>query len=70
MDGDEVEFIHMEVFNDNQIQKGLRPQLAAFNLQTEPWVFTFDRKGRVASRIEGAFSSQELEAAIKQARGS
>ena len=70
MDGDEVEFIHMEVFNDNQIQKGLRPQLAAFNLQTEPWVFTFDRKGRVASRMEGAFSSQELEAAIKQARGS
>jgi hypothetical protein len=70
MDGDQVEFIHMEVFQDNQIGKGLRPQLAEFNLQTEPWLFTFDRKGKVAARIEGAFSARELEAAIKKAQAS
>jgi hypothetical protein len=67
---DDVEFIHMEVFQDNQLDKGLRPQLVDYNLQTEPWVFTVDPKGRVAARIEGAFSSRELEAAIERAQGS
>jgi hypothetical protein len=70
MDGDDVEFIHQEVFRDNQIDKGLRPQLAAYHLQTEPWVFTINREGKVADRIEGAYSAGELEAAIGKARGS
>ena len=39
----------------------------AFSLPTEPWVFTFDKDGKVAARIEGAFSAAELERAIKQA---
>ena len=70
MEGEDVEFIHMEVFQDNQIAKGLRPQLVEYNLQTEPWVFTVDPKGKVAARFEGAFSSRELEEGIKKARGS
>jgi hypothetical protein len=65
----DVEFIHMEVFRDNRIDRGLRPQLAAFRLPTEPWLFTFDRSGKVAARIEGAFSERELEAAIAKATG-
>jgi hypothetical protein len=67
--GDDVEFIHMEVFRDNRIDKGIRPQMAAFNLQSEPWLFVFDRSGKVASRIEGAFSERELEQAISTATG-
>jgi len=67
--GDDVEFIHMEVFQDNRIDKGIRPQMAAFNLQSEPWLFVFDRSGKVASRIEGAFSERELEQAISTATG-
>ena len=70
MGGDDVEFIHMEVFRDNDIAKGLRPQLSAFNLQTEPWVFAFDKSGKVAERIEGAYSIAELEQAVKAAEGS
>ena len=66
---DDVEFIHMEVFRDNRIDKGIRPQMAAFNLQSEPWLFVFDRSGKVASRIEGAFSERELEQAISTATG-
>ncbi len=66
---DEAEFIHMEVYNENEIQKGYRPQLTAFRLPTEPWTFTFDAKGRVAARLEGAFSAEELEAAVKKAVG-
>ena len=70
MGGDDVEFIHMEVFRDNDIAKGLRPQLSAFNLQTEPWLFAFDKSGKVAERIEGAYSVAELEQAVKAAEGS
>lgn len=67
--GDDVEFIHMEVFRDNRIDRGVRPQMAAFRLRTEPWLFTFDRSGKVAARIEGAFSERELEQAIDAATG-
>jgi hypothetical protein len=65
----EAEFIHMEVYNDNEVQKGYRPQLKAFRLPTEPWVFTIDASGRIAARLEGAFSPRELEAAVKKAIG-
>jgi hypothetical protein len=58
----------MEIFNDNRIDAGIRPQMDAFHLQTEPWLFTFDRSGKVAARIEGAFSERELEQAIAQAK--
>jgi hypothetical protein len=67
--GDDVEFIHMEVFRDNRIDKGIRPQMQAFRLQTEPWLFVFDASGKVATRIEGAFSERELEQAIAKATG-
>ena len=64
----DVAFIHMEVFRDNRIDKGIRPQMAAFHLQTEPWLFTFNRAGKVAARLEGAFSERELNDAIAKAK--
>jgi hypothetical protein len=67
--GDDVEFIHMEVYRDNRIDKGIRPQMAAFHLQSEPWLFVFDRSGKVSTRIEGAFSERELKQAIAKASG-
>jgi hypothetical protein len=67
--GEKAEFIHMEVFVDNEVQKGYRPQLEAFRLPTEPWVFTIDASGRIAARLEGAFSPRELEAAVEKALG-
>ncbi|UJA21514.1 thioredoxin family protein [Thermoleophilia bacterium SCSIO 60948] len=60
-------FIHMEVWEDNNPAEGLRSQLRAFGLRTEPWLFVFDRDGRVSTRIEGAFSAEELEAALREA---
>lgn len=65
--GDEAEFIHQEIFVDNEIDKGFRPQVLRWRLPTEPWVFAVDRNGRVAARIEGAFSSDELERAVDAA---
>jgi hypothetical protein len=74
----DTEFIHMEIYRDNTIKPGclegtrpqsqcLRPQVLAYRLLTEPWVFTVDRDGRIAARLEGAYSKAELEAAVAAA---
>lgn len=65
--GDRAAFIHMEVYRDNKIEHGLRPQLLAFGLRTEPWVFTIDRGGHVAARIESAASVDEIRQAVERA---
>jgi len=67
--GDEAVFIHQEIYRDNQVEKGFRPQFAAWQLSTEPWLFAIDRDGRVAARIEGAFSAAELNEAVDAAVG-
>ena len=33
----DVAFIHQEIYNDNQVNKGLRRPLIAWRLRTEPW---------------------------------
>jgi hypothetical protein len=63
--GDKVSFIHVEVYNHNDPNQGIRPQLRAFGLQTEPWLFVMDRRGIVRTRIEGGFSASELERAVR-----
>jgi hypothetical protein len=63
----DAEFIHMEIFNENDPSKGLRSQVVDWNLRTEPWLFTIDADGKVAARLEGAFSARELEAALAKA---
>jgi hypothetical protein len=60
-----ADFIHMEVYNDNEISKGIRPQLQAFHLETEPWTFLIDRHGVIRDRIEGAYGVAELEDAMR-----
>jgi hypothetical protein len=62
--GDRVAFIHQEVYLDNDITKGPRPQMRAFNLTTEPWCFVVDRSGKVSTVLQGPFSVQELDAAV------
>jgi hypothetical protein len=67
--GDEAAFIHQEIYRDNDVDKGFRPQFAAWGLATEPWLFAIDRRGRIAARIEGAFSAAELNEAVDAAVG-
>jgi hypothetical protein len=62
-----VDFIHQEVYVDNQPTKGLRPQLNAFHLRTEPWLFTINRKGVIVTRLEGAFGINEVRQALQAA---
>lgn len=66
---DAAAFIHMEVWNENDLDKGERPQVRAYGLPSEPWLFAIDAQGRVAERIEGAFSPEEAEAALRKATG-
>jgi hypothetical protein len=65
--GDRMAFIHQEVYRDNQVSKGLRAPLQAFHLQTEPWLFTIDRDGRIAARLEGSFGVKEFQEAVEAA---
>jgi hypothetical protein len=66
---DDAAFVHMEIYEDNAVDKGLRPQVEAYGLQTEPWIFVIDRDGRVHSAFEGAISVNELDAAVEEASG-
>lgn len=65
-----VTFIHQEVYVANDPHKGLRPQLKAFHLQTEPWLFVINRKGVIIDRFEGAFGVNEARAALQEAAAS
>lgn len=66
--GDGVVFIHNEVWNENDPNKGIRPQLGAFGLQSEPWIFLINKDGTIQRRIEGAIGVEELRTAVEQLR--
>lgn len=63
--GDEVAFIHMEIYKDNDPSEDVRPQVEAFHLPTEPWLFAIGRNGRIKAEIEGAFGVEELTQVVK-----
>jgi hypothetical protein len=70
--GREAAFIHMEIYVDNQFDPNdpnLRPQVEAYGLPTEPWLFVIDENGEVQTRIEGAFSVSELESELDKVLG-
>jgi len=63
--GDKAAFIHMEIYKDNDPNKGVRPQVRAFNLPGEPWLFAIDGQGRIENEIQGAFGVEELTRVVK-----
>ena len=62
--GKGVTFIQQEIYRDNDPNKAVRPQVAAWRLPTEPWAFVIDRAGKVTARFEGVFSAGELARAV------
>ena len=62
--GKGVTFIQQEIYQDNDANKPVVPQVAKWRLPTEPWAFVIDRKGKVAARFEGVFSVGELARAV------
>jgi hypothetical protein len=63
--GEQMEFIHQEVYVDNDPNKGLREPLKRFNLQTEPWLFVVGQDGKVTSRLEGSFGLKAFQQAVE-----
>jgi len=63
--GKKMTFIHQEVYVDNNPQKGLRPPLQQFHLQTEPWLFVVNKQGIITARLEGSIGVREFENAVK-----
>ena len=61
-----VRFIHVEVFRDNNPNKGYNRWMRQWGLTTEPWTFLVAADGRIKAEFEGSVSEEELAAAIRQ----
>jgi hypothetical protein len=57
----------MEIYNDNDPAQRVRPQVRAFHLPTEPYLFTIDRSGVVRAAVEGPFGLQLMHKAVDKA---
>lgn len=60
---EQANFIHLEIY------KGFNPLVHAdeveeWSLSSEPWIFVLDESGRVAARLGGPVSPEELTAAL------
>jgi hypothetical protein len=65
--GDDVDFIHQEVYAENDPNKGLRKPLQEFHLLSEPWLFVVGKDGKITARLEGSFGLDAFERALKTA---
>jgi hypothetical protein len=65
-ENEDVRFIHVEVFEDNDPAKGFNRWLDEWKLPTEPWTFLVSADGTIASRFEGTVSVNELEQAVRE----
>lgn len=67
--GGKAAFIHMEIYKDNDPSKGVRPQVRAFHLPSEPWLFAINRKGVVQAVVEGAFGVERMTKVVEEVTG-
>lgn len=66
LEGENVRFIHVEVFEGNDPAKGYNRWMQEWNLPTEPWTFVVAADGTIAARFEGTVSVNELEQAVRE----
>jgi hypothetical protein len=62
-------FIHMEIYNENDPSQGVRPQVRRFHLPSEPWLFAINREGVVSAAIEGAFGTKLMDKTVEKVVG-
>jgi hypothetical protein len=62
---DRADFVHIEVWQDFQLQKH-RPATDEWGLPTEPYTFFMDKGGNVVGKFEAVFGQDELTAALDQ----
>lgn len=66
LEGSGVRFIHVEVYTGNDLANGFNRWLRQWKLDTEPWTFLVDRRGKIVERFEGVVSVRELEDAVRE----
>ena len=64
-----VRFIHVEVYEGNDPARGYNRWMREWHLDTEPWTFVVNGRGRIAARFEGAVSVRELGDAVQRVVG-
>ena len=57
--GESVNFIHLEIYQDFQ-NLTPAPEVDEWGLTSEPWTFILDAEGKVAARLGGPISEQEI----------
>lgn len=66
LEGENVRFIHVEVYEDNDPAKGFNQWMGEWKLPTEPWTFLVGANGKIVDRFEGTVSADELEATVRE----
>jgi hypothetical protein len=61
-----IRFIHVEIYKDNVIVRGLNRWVREWHLPSEPWIFLVGRDGRIKAKFEGSVSTAELDAAVRR----
>lgn len=62
--GEDVRFIHVEVYEGNDPAEGYNRWMQEWGLVTEPWTFVVGADGRLVERYEGVVSVKELEESV------
>jgi hypothetical protein len=60
-----VRFIHVEIYRDNDPQKGENRWVRQWGLPSEPWTFLVGADGRIKAKLEGSVSVRELRGAVR-----
>jgi hypothetical protein len=62
--GKAVDFVHVEVYEDNYVPNGHNEWVKAWRLPSDPFTYVVDRRGVIRTKLEGPFSAAELNAAV------
>jgi hypothetical protein len=61
-----VRFIHVEIYTDNNPNRGRNEWVRQWHLPGEPWTFLVGRDGRIKDKFQGAVSMTELGQAVRR----
>jgi hypothetical protein len=63
---DRVDFVHVEIYQNDQTTDLISTVSAWGPLTGEPWLFGVDKTGLVTGRLDGAFDQTEMDALLRQ----
>jgi len=66
--GDRANFVHAEVYKDDNpetvTQEQVSPTYKEWGLDTDPWLYLIDKQGTIASRYEGPITAAQIQPAL------